>query len=104
MILETFSQDGEWRACQMDYVMVTKQGVTLAGFTGEMGIELKPDDYVLIQVLTDTRQPLRVIVDTRRPTRKPRVGSRADQRKVARTIRNSLPNTQSRYISPPEEG
>jgi hypothetical protein len=100
MILETFSQDGEWSARQVDYVMVTKQGITMAGVVGEMGVELKPDDYLLIEALTDTRQPLRTIVDTRKAAKR---AQRRGGREVARKIRNARPNTQSRYIDVPEE-
>ena len=97
MILETFSQDGEWQAQQVDYVRVTKRGTTEAGRVGEMGVALNPDDYVLIIALTDTRQPLRVIVDNKaRRQKKPK------DRAVARKIRNSRANTQSRYVSVPE--
>lgn len=94
MILETVSLDGEWAARQVDDIAVTRQGVILAGRAGEMGMELKPDDYVLIEALTDTRQPLRMIVDTRRVKK---------DRAVARSIRNLRPNHRTRFVSPPEE-
>lgn len=68
MILETFSQDGEWGARQVDYVRVTKQNVVQAGTHVAILPFMLPDDYVLIAVLTDTRQPLRIIVDSRRNT------------------------------------
>jgi hypothetical protein len=98
MILETFTHDGEWHARQVDFVKVTRRGIVKFGLNGSGQTDLDPDMFVFIEVSTDTRQPLRTIVDNRKAGRKRSVPALPEK-----TLPNKRgPGVQSRFIDPPE--